>query len=284
VSDIHQPVSGEPDLIADTPTGGATERRRPSRAGRGGSLLELALLGLLGDGELHGYELKKQLDSVLPAWSSVSFGSLYPTLGRLERTGDVRALHDDDPAPARPAGPGQATATATTADAMPPMTGALSGELATFRTKLRERSTRPGRSRRGRKVYAITAPGRIRLLELLTTLDPADDRTFALQVAFSRHLDTTQRLTVLARRRAELGNRLEQARSYDAPLNDRWRESLRGHALTTIANEIAWVEQLIATDQPVVAQPATHPPSITTTPVVASVPSVAFVTNPGGSL
>lgn len=273
MSDTHQPVSSEPDM---TPSS-AIERRRPSRAGRGGSLLELALLGLLGDGELHGYELKKQLDSVLPAWSSVSFGSLYPTLGRLERTGDVRALHDDDPVPARPAGPGAA------ADAMPPMTGALSGELATFRTKLRDRSTRPGRARRGRKVYAITAPGRIRLLELLTTLDPADDRTFALQVAFSRHLDTTQRLTVVARRRAELGNRLEQARSHDAPMTDRWRESLRSHALTTIANEIAWVEQLLATDQSVVAQPAAHPSSIPATPVAASVPSVAFVTNPGGS-
>lgn len=279
MSDAPTPTAG-PAPTAGTAAGGplpnaATdgERRRPSRAGRGGSLLELALLGLLGDGELHGYELKKRLDSVLPAWSSVSFGSLYPTLGRLERTGDVRALHDDDPNPTRSTDEGQPSAT----DSMPPMTGALSGELAAFRTKFRERSVRQGRSRRGRKVYVITAPGRVRLLELLTTLDPADDRTFALQVAFSRHLDTTQRLTVLARRRAELTGRLEQARSHSAPLADRWRESLRRHALVTIATEITWVEELIADDQ------ASNPPSTPTTPVVAPVPSVAFVTNPGGS-
>jgi len=265
VNETDLPVSSDPDREPAA----AVERRRPSRAGRGGSLLELALLGLLGDGELHGYELKKQLDSVLPAWSSVSFGSLYPTLGRLERTGDVRALHDDDPPSARPTPDDMAPS----ADAMTPMTGALSGELAAFRTKLRERSVRPGRSRRGRKVYVITAPGRSRLLELLTTLDPADDRTFALQVAFSRHLDITQRLTVLARRRAELAGRLEQARSSTTPMPDRWRESLRGYALTTIATEIAWVEELIATEAP----------SNPTTPVVAPVPSVAYVTNPGGS-
>lgn len=272
MSDIPTSATSATSDQGPTPATGA-ERRRPSRAGRGGSLLELALLGLLGDGEHHGYELKKQLDGVLPAWSSVSFGSLYPTLGRLERTGDVRALQDDDPTSVRSTPAGQPSAS----DTMPPMTGALSGELAAFRTKLRDRSVRPGRSRRGRKVYVITAPGRARLLELLTTLDPSDDRTFALQVAFSRHLDSTQRLTVLARRRAELASRLEQARSHTTPMADRWRESLRGHALTTIATEIAWVEGLIAADQ----APAT--PSTPATPVVATVPSVTFVTNTGGS-
>lgn len=241
-------------------------------------MLELALLGLLGDGELHGYELKKQLDGVLPAGSSVSFGSLYPTLGRLERTGDVRALHDDDSPATRPT----ATDQSPTIDTMPPMTGALSGELATFRTKLRERSARPGRSRRGRKVYTITSPGRARLLELLTTLDPADDRTFALQIAFSRHLDRTQRLAVLARRRAELSSRLGQARSQDKPMVDRWRESLRTHALTTIAAEIVWVDELIATDE-TTRSPVSQTSSIPVTSVAAPIPSVAHVTNLEGS-
>jgi DNA-binding PadR family transcriptional regulator len=273
VSDPEQTIPEAPEFSAP-----ASERRRPSRAGRGGSLLELALLGLLGDGELHGYELKKQLDGVLPAGSSVSFGSLYPTLGRLERTGDVRALHDDDSPVSRPGAGTQEP----TADTLPPMTGALSGELATFRTKLRERSARPGRSRRGRKVYAITSPGRARLLELLTTLDPADDRTFALQIAFSRHLDNTQRLTVLTRRRAQLSSRLGLARSRDVPMADRWRESLRTHALTTITAEIIWVDELIAAEEATrfpVNQ--TSPPAVTS--VAVPVPSVAHVTNPGGS-
>lgn len=216
------------------------------------------MLGLLGDGELHGYELKKQLDDVLPAGSSVSFGSLYPTLGRLERTGDVAVVGES----ATPGTPGD----------LPPMTGALSGEVAAFTSRLRDRSGRPGRTRRGRKEYAITAAGRTRLVDLLTTLDPADDRTFALQVAFSRHLDQAQRLAVLGRRRAELSNRLDLTRRTDQPITDRWRQSLRGHAVTTLTTELAWVDGLIAAEQ------TTDNHDQTVTAALPSVPSTPPVT------
>src|SRR6478735_3527036 len=50
----------------------------------GASLLELAILGLLKEQELHGYELKKRLAETLGQFSGVSFGSLYPALARLE--------------------------------------------------------------------------------------------------------------------------------------------------------------------------------------------------------
>src|SRR3954452_8003781 len=43
-------------------------------------LLELAILGLLKEQELHGYELKKRLAEALGQASGVSFGSLYPAL------------------------------------------------------------------------------------------------------------------------------------------------------------------------------------------------------------
>jgi len=222
------------------------ERRRPSRAGRGGSLLELALLGVLADGPQHGYELKKRLDGVLPVWSSVSFGSLYPTLGRLERAGDVVAATPDPDATVaadESAPDGEPDAT--------PMTGTLSGELAAFRARLRDRSNRPGRPRRstrgqrGRKAYSITDSGRARLHELLTTLDPADDRAFTLQVAFASHLDTAERLAVLGRRRGELTARLERSADTDEP-GDPWRASLRRHTVATVAADIAWVDSLLA--------------------------------------
>jgi len=233
---------------------GPGEHRRPSRAGRGGSLLELALLGVLADGPQHGYELKKRLDGVLPVWSSVSFGSLYPTLGRLERAGDLVAATDPDDGRADaaaddPTGVG-ADPSAT------PMTGTLSGELAAFRARLRDRAGRPGRPRRtgrsargqrGRKSYTITPAGRARLHELLTSLDPADDRAFALQVAFAAHLDTAERLAVLGRRRGELTARLERSSTTPEPA-DPWRASLRRHALSTITADIAWVDALLAGD------------------------------------
>src|SRR4051812_20969628 len=43
-------------------------------------VLELAVLGLLSEQPLHGYELKKRLSETLgPLWG-ISFGSLYPAL------------------------------------------------------------------------------------------------------------------------------------------------------------------------------------------------------------
>ena len=220
------------------------ERRRPNRVGRGGSLLEFALLGVLADGELHGYELKKRLDGVLPSWSAVSFGSLYPTLGRLERAGDVVAV-EGEPTP------------------VAPMTGALSGEIAAFRARRRERSSLPARSRRGRKVYGITPSGRTRLVDLLTSLDPSDDRAFSLMVAFSGNLSGDQRIAVLARRRAELAARLDQSRTA-APALDRWRASLRTHAIATLTGEIAWVDELLAAERLEGTSPTTSPTDHTT--------------------
>ncbi len=58
-------------------------------------MLELAILGLLKEQELHGYELKKRLAETVGSGSSgigVSFGSIYPALGRLEKSGAVRVV------------------------------------------------------------------------------------------------------------------------------------------------------------------------------------------------
>jgi DNA-binding PadR family transcriptional regulator len=55
-------------------------------------MLELAILGLLKERAMHGYELRKQLGQKLGFFWTVSFGSLYPTLGRLERRGAVEKI------------------------------------------------------------------------------------------------------------------------------------------------------------------------------------------------
>ena len=55
-------------------------------------MLELAILGLLKEQDLHGYELKKRLADTLGVFSGVSFGSLYPALARLEAAGAVKAV------------------------------------------------------------------------------------------------------------------------------------------------------------------------------------------------
>jgi DNA-binding PadR family transcriptional regulator len=52
-------------------------------------MLDLAVLGLLKERAMHGYELRKQLSQKLGFFWTVSFGSLYPTLKKLERRGAV---------------------------------------------------------------------------------------------------------------------------------------------------------------------------------------------------
>lgn len=63
--------------------------------------LELAVLGLLHDSPLHGYELRKRLNLLL-GWNRVlSYGSLYPALKRLLRAGQVSEVTSDDPSVSR---------------------------------------------------------------------------------------------------------------------------------------------------------------------------------------
>ncbi|MGV9671673.1 MULTISPECIES: PadR family transcriptional regulator [unclassified Gordonia (in: high G+C Gram-positive bacteria)] len=50
-------------------------------------MLELAILGLLIESPMHGYELRKRLTGLLGAFRAFSYGSLYPTLRRMQADG-----------------------------------------------------------------------------------------------------------------------------------------------------------------------------------------------------
>src|SRR4051794_41492722 len=97
-------------------------------------VLELAVLGLLAEQPLHGYELKKRLSETLgPLWG-ISFGSLYPALRRLERSGAIE----------------ETEAVELTIATGNVSTGSLDGDLAAARTR---RRTLPGP--RTRKAYRV---------------------------------------------------------------------------------------------------------------------------------
>ena len=83
------------------------------------AMLDMAILGLLEERDLHGYEIRRQLREHLGLLANVSFGSIYPALTRLEKSGAVVAVEGgtSQAAPAPPA----------------PPTGSLSGELAVLR-------------------------------------------------------------------------------------------------------------------------------------------------------
>jgi len=200
-------------------------------------MLELAVLGLLNDSGLHGYELKKRLTELLGPWSSVSFGSLYPALARLERDGELIAAESGASAPAPVA-------------ELTPMSGSLGAELAAYRNRADTRRT-PARvvgGRRAKKVYAITDAGRERLAVLLDDAG-GDDRTFAVRVGFCGHLDPEVRLALFHRRRAEILVRLaERASNQPATAGsaDPYRRSMREFHDDRLQRELAWLDQLIA--------------------------------------
>jgi DNA-binding PadR family transcriptional regulator len=195
-------------------------------------MIDLAILGVLKDQELHGYELKKRISELLGARSSVSFGSLYPALARLERNGQVKAVEAQ-----------------TDVVAAVPSSGSLKGELAAFRA----RHPLPTRGSRGKKVYGITERGDERLVELLTDLQPGtDDRTFAVRVAFCRFLPSGQRLELFARRRAELANRLADRRRRGEGRDGRidlYLRSLRDHDDESMSHDLAWIDRLIEAER-----------------------------------
>jgi DNA-binding PadR family transcriptional regulator len=193
-------------------------------------MIDLAILGLLTEHELHGYELRKRLADLPGARSGVvSFGSLYPALARLERGGYVKAVEAK-----------------TRTDKTPPSSGSLAGELAAFRA--RHLSNTGGRSK---KVYGITPRGEAQLIELLTDPQPADDRTFAVKVAFCRHLSTEQRLELFERRRAELLARVAERRRGPERTLDRYLRTLRERDDATLSTDLAWLDRLIADERSV---------------------------------
>jgi DNA-binding PadR family transcriptional regulator len=209
------------------------------------AMLDLAILGLLEErGELHGYEIRKQLRSGLGILANVSFGSLYPALARLEAAGAVEAV---DATLAGPEGAQQPV----------PPTGSLTGEWAVLRAG--RPATLRSRGRRSRKVYRITSAGRGTFADLLAGSSVAEDqRSFGLRVAFARHLPAPARLALLERRRLVLDERLRDVRSAgeDGKL-DVYARSVVEHTADGIEHDIRWLERLIDAER--TAQPPTRP-------------------------
>jgi DNA-binding PadR family transcriptional regulator len=192
-------------------------------------MLELAVLGLLAEQPRHGYDLKKRLSETLgPLWG-ISFGSLYPALRRLERSGAIQEVDDaSDP-----------TATATFVP-----TGSLKGDLAAARMRLRARPTR-----RTRRAYAITDQGRALFTELLTDEGDDDERAFAVKLLFCGHLEPAARLAFLERRRAQLNQRLVAERKPATRSFDRYSRSLLEHRARSTQHDLDWIAELIAQER-----------------------------------
>jgi len=219
-------------------------------------MLEIAVLGLLKEQPLHGYELKKRLSETLGFLWGVSYGSLYPALRRLEREGAIEVVAE----PAAPAPPIAAT-------------GSLTGDLAAAR---RGNPRAAKQSRRTRKAYRITPAGITRFEELLLADDPHtdDDKAFALKLAFCSDLPAPARIELLERRHVALLTRLNQSRRATATRNDRYSRSLVEHRTRSIQRDLEWVEELLEAERATeVSDP--EPPGLPEVPSLDKVEGVS---------
>jgi DNA-binding PadR family transcriptional regulator len=71
-------------------------------SGQRSGVLELAVLGLLHENPMHGYELRKRLNAVLGAFRAFGYGSLYPCLKLLLAQGLI--AEEAPPGIAKPPG------------------------------------------------------------------------------------------------------------------------------------------------------------------------------------
>lgn len=238
-------------------------------------VLELAILGLLKERPMHGYDLRKRLRDELGPFSNLSFGSLYPALARLERTGAVETLTLDaargevvarhEAAPRiegipRVDGAGvtreaaRRAGDATGPDGRPePAPDNDARSAAARAAAARAAAALGGRGTRARKVYVLTERGELYFEELLEATDSGDDpRGFLLRLGFAVHLTPAARLRLLERRRVQLLDRVERAeRQLDrrrSTLN-RYATSIARHSLDLAHADLAWVEKLLAEER-----------------------------------
>jgi DNA-binding PadR family transcriptional regulator len=177
-------------------------------------VLELAVLGILHETPMHGYELRKRLNSLLGAFRAFGYGSLYPALKDLLAKGLIAEDVSDGVGPARPL----------------------------------------DRPRRSKIVYRLTADGKERLQDLLAQSGPAswEDDGFGVHFAFFGLTQADIRMRILEGRRSRLEERLEAFRAAATRTRERvdsYTLELQRHGLESVEREVRWLNELIASER-----------------------------------
>ncbi|MEU1788645.1 PadR family transcriptional regulator [Streptomyces sparsogenes] len=183
--------------------------------GRRSGILEFAILGLLRESPMHGYELRKRLNTSLGVFRAFSYGSLYPCLKTLVANGWL--IEEPGSAPEE----------------------ALAATLAGRRAKI---------------VYRLTAEGKERFEELLahTGPDAWEDEHFGVRFAFFGQTSRDVRMRVLEGRRSRLEERLEKMRASLARTRERLDDytlELQRHGMESVEREVRWLNELIESER-----------------------------------
>lgn len=177
--------------------------------------LELAVLGLLHESPMHGYELRKRLNALLGSFRAFSYGSLYPCLKELVHEGLIAAEQPRTVEAAR-----------------------ISGR----RSKIVYRLTADGKERFG-QLLEHAGPS------------TWEDSEFGVRFAFFARTHRDVRMRILEGRRNRLEERLERVRAALARTQqrlDRYTLELQHHGLESVEREVRWLDELIQRerDQP----------------------------------
>ena len=188
------------------------------------SSLDLAVLGLLKEGPMHGYELRKRLTFTLGPLYAVSYGSLYPCLKRLRKTGLVQEGATAEPK--------------------------RSGNHAAAERRRKKAETKPTRTptRRAKKVYEITTEGERLFFEQLELGAIYDTDRFQTRFAFFRYLPSGERLRLLEHRKAYLEDKLAEFKETLRATRERidaYSRSLIDHGVEATEQDIVWLAGLI---------------------------------------
>ena len=175
-------------------------------------VLTMAILGLLHESPMHGYELRKRLNLLLGSFRALSYGSLYPCLKSLVAQGWIAGA--DVPAGVAPT-------------------------LAAKRAKIVYELTADGKEH-FQSILATAGPA------------TWEDENFDVRFAFFAQTDAETRLRILEGRRIRLTERLEIVRQSVARARDRVDEytlELQQHGLEQVEHEVRWLDNLIDSER-----------------------------------
>ncbi len=175
-------------------------------------VLSLAILGMLSEQPLHGYQIRKRLGSELGPFRALSYGSLYPCLKRMVAADLIAADNSDD---------------------------SVTRAAASKRSRISYRLTDAGKAQLAEELASSGASS-------------WDDDTFDVRFSMFERTDSATRLRILEGRRSRLAERLEEVADGLQRVRERhdaYTTELHRHGLERVEREVEWLDRLIENER-----------------------------------